>query len=147
VWLAGWLAAWPAAGRDVRVVREAACPAPLTAICHSLAVQTACRGLGGRGGRVIVFRSDSTLRKLRAVRTVVVDVMLKPEIHDPQGEAILGACHRLGFGEVRSVRQGKRFELEVGDAPGTVGQDSRIAELAAELLANPVIEEFAIRSY
>ena len=159
MWPAVWLAVWPAAGRDDRDVREAACPAPLTAICHSLAVQTACRGLGWRGGRVIVFRSDSTLRKLRAVRTVVVDVMLKPEIHDPQGEAILGACHRLGFGEVRSVRQGKRFELEVGDAPvdapgggpgdptGAAGQDSRIAELAAELLANPVIEEFAIRSH
>ena len=87
------------------------------------------------------------------MRTVVVDVMLKPEIHDPQGEAILGACHRLGFGEVRSVRQGKRFELEVGDAPGgangtdEASQESRIAELAAELLANPVIEEFAIRSH
>jgi phosphoribosylformylglycinamidine synthase subunit PurS len=89
------------------------------------------------------------------VRTVVVDVMLKPEIHDPQGEAILGACHRLGFGEVHSVRQGKRFELEVrdADAPGGAGgadgagQESRIAQLAAELLANPVIEEFAIRAH
>jgi len=73
--------------------------------------------------------------------------MLKPEIHDPQGEAILGACHRLGFGEVHSVRQGKRFELQVRDAPGGAGQENRIAQLAAELLANPVIEEFAIRSH
>jgi phosphoribosylformylglycinamidine synthase subunit PurS len=81
------------------------------------------------------------------VHTIVVDVMLKAEIHDPQGEAILSACHRLGFGEVCSVRQGKRFELEVGDAPDGAGQEGRIAELAAELLANPVIEEFAIRSH
>jgi phosphoribosylformylglycinamidine synthase subunit PurS len=74
------------------------------------------------------------------VAKIVVDVMLKPEIHDPQGEAIAGACHRLGFTEVLSVRQGKRFEVELADAidPG------QVAELAAELLANPVIEEFDI---
>ncbi|HEX7996609.1 MAG TPA: phosphoribosylformylglycinamidine synthase subunit PurS [Streptosporangiaceae bacterium] len=72
---------------------------------------------------------------------IVVDVMLKPEIHDPQGEAIAGACHRLGFTEVLSVRQGKRFEVELADAI----DPSRVAELAAELLANPIIEEFAIR--
>lgn len=82
-------------------------------------------------------------RTLRAVAKVVVDVMLKPEIRDPQGEAIVGACHRLGFTDVRSVRQGKRFEVEIDD-----GQDpaARTAELAAELLANPVIEEFIISS-
>jgi phosphoribosylformylglycinamidine synthase subunit PurS len=74
---------------------------------------------------------------------IVVDVMLKPEIRDPQGEAIAGACHRLGFGEVVAVRQGKRFEIEVSDGQGQAS--SRMAELAAELLANPVIEEFVIR--
>lgn len=82
-------------------------------------------------------------RTLRLVVKVVVDVMLKPEIRDPQGEAIVGACHRLGFTDVRSVRQGKRFEVEIDD-----GQDpaARTAELAAELLANPVIEEFIVSS-
>ena len=44
---------------------------------------------------------------------VIVDVMLKPEIHDPQGEAVLSASHRLGFGNVTGVRQGKRFELDI----------------------------------
>jgi phosphoribosylformylglycinamidine (FGAM) synthase PurS component len=44
---------------------------------------------------------------------VIIDVMLKPEIHDPQGEAVLSASHRLGFGNVTGVRQGKRFEVEV----------------------------------
>ena len=88
-------------------------------------------------------------RTLRAMAKIVVDVMLKPEIHDPQGEAIAGACHRLGFTEVVSVRQGKRFELELASAPGMAAADSdgrsiRVAELAAELLANPIIEEFAI---
>ena len=44
---------------------------------------------------------------------VVVDVMPKPEILDPQGKAVLGALPRLGFAGVTDVRQGKRFELEL----------------------------------
>ena len=74
---------------------------------------------------------------------VIVDVMLKPEIHDPQGEAVLSASHRLGFGNVTGVRQGKRFELDIeGPAEGAVL--ARAEELARELLANPVIEEFSL---
>jgi phosphoribosylformylglycinamidine synthase subunit PurS len=82
--------------------------------------------------------------------------MLKPEIHDPQGEAIASACHRLGFGQVVGVRQGKRFEVELSapadGADGADGADevdeaavAQVAELASELLANPVIEEFSVR--
>jgi phosphoribosylformylglycinamidine synthase subunit PurS len=70
----------------------------------------------------------------------IVDVMLRPEIHDPQGEAIARACRRLGFEQVTGVRQGKRFEIELSEP----GSQDRIAELAAELLANPVIEEFSV---
>jgi phosphoribosylformylglycinamidine synthase len=66
--------------------------------------------------------------------------MLKPEIHDPQGEAIASACRRLGFGQVTGVRQGKRFEVDLTEPASS----ERIAELAAELLANPVIEEFSV---
>jgi len=76
---------------------------------------------------------------------VIVDVMLKPEIHDPQGEAVLGASHRLGFGNVVGVRQGKRFELDI-EGPVDDTAMARIAELARELLANPVIEEFTLRT-
>ena len=79
-------------------------------------------------------------RTVRDVPRFVIDVMLKPEIHDPQGEAIASACRRLGFGQVAGVRQGKRFEIELAEP---VTQD-RIAELAGELLANPVIEEFSV---
>jgi len=68
--------------------------------------------------------------------------MLKPEIHDPQGDAIASACRRLGFDQVASVRQGKRFEVEL-TGPASVEQ---MSELAAELLANPVIEEFSVES-
>jgi phosphoribosylformylglycinamidine synthase len=74
---------------------------------------------------------------------IIVEVMLKPEIHDPQGEAIASACQRLGFGEVTNVRQGKRFEVDI-DGPASETASARVAELAAELLANPVIEEFTI---
>jgi phosphoribosylformylglycinamidine synthase PurS subunit len=78
------------------------------------------------------------------VATVIVEVMLKPGIHDPQGEAIASACRRLGFGQVAGVRQGKRFEVELS---GPVDDDAlaRVTEVAGELLANPVIEEFTVR--
>ncbi len=74
---------------------------------------------------------------------VIVEVMLKPEIHDPQGEAVLSASHRLGFGSVTAVRQGKRFEVEV-DGPADAAALTAVGELARELLANPVIEEFSL---
>ena len=76
---------------------------------------------------------------------VIVDVMLKPEIHDPQGEAVLSASHRLGFGNVSGIRQGKRFELEL-DGPADGPALEAVEELARELLANPVIEEFSLRT-
>ena len=74
---------------------------------------------------------------------IVVDVMLRKEIHDPQGEAIASAAHRLGFGQVLGVRQGKRFEVELS-GPADQAALARVAELAGELLANPVIEEFTL---
>jgi len=75
------------------------------------------------------------------VARVVVDVVLKPEILDPQGQAIVGALGRLGIYGVKDVRQGKHFELDVDDNV----DDAAIAQLADTLLANPVIENFAIR--
>ena len=72
---------------------------------------------------------------------VVVDVTLKPEILDPQGQAILGALGRLGYTGVTGVRQGKHFELDVAD--GT--DPAEVARIAETLLANPVIEDFTIR--
>ena len=75
---------------------------------------------------------------------VVVDVMPKPEILDPQGKAVLGALPRLGFTGVTDVRQGKRFELQVeGEATEEV-LDS-VHRMAATLLSNPVIETYSVR--
>jgi phosphoribosylformylglycinamidine synthase subunit PurS len=71
---------------------------------------------------------------------VVVHVMPKAEILDPQGQAIVGALGRLGHPGILDVRQGKRFELEVDD---TV-DDAVLADIAESLLANTVIEEWAI---
>ena len=76
---------------------------------------------------------------------MIVEVMLKPEIHDPQGEAIASACHRLGFGQVLGVRQGKRFEVEL-DGPTDEAAVTAITNLARDLLSNPVIEDFTLRA-
>jgi phosphoribosylformylglycinamidine synthase len=75
------------------------------------------------------------------VARVIVDVVLKPELLDPQGQAIAGALARLGVSGIRGVRQGKHFELDVDDDV----DDATITKLADTLLANPVIENFAIR--
>ena len=74
---------------------------------------------------------------------VVVNVMPKPEILDPQGKAVLGALPRLGFSGVTDVRQGKRFELEV-DGELTEARLDEIHDLAERLLSNPVIEDFTV---
>ena len=74
---------------------------------------------------------------------VVVDVMPKPEILDPQGKAVLGALPRLGFHGVTDVRQGKRFELEFeGEMTDEILDEVR--EMAQTLLSNPVIENYTV---
>ena len=74
---------------------------------------------------------------------VVVDVMLKPEVLDPQGKAVQGALPRLGFEGVSEVRQGKRFELEV-EGEVTDERLAQLHEIAEKLLSNPVIEDFEV---
>ena len=75
---------------------------------------------------------------------VVVDVMPKPEILDPQGKAVLGALPRLGFGGVTDVRQGKRFELTF---EGEITDEvlAEVEKMAETLLSNPVIENYTVR--
>ncbi|GAB2765040.1 phosphoribosylformylglycinamidine synthase subunit PurS [Amycolatopsis magusensis] len=67
--------------------------------------------------------------------------MPKPEILDPQGQAVAGALPRLGFEGVSDVRQGKHFVLEVDDSV----DDETLAKIAEGLLANPVIEDWTVR--
>lgn len=75
---------------------------------------------------------------------VIVNVMPKPEILDPQGKAVTGALRRLGFSGL-AVRQGKRFEIEVeGEITDERLEDVRRA--AGTLLANTVIESFEVQA-
>ena len=75
---------------------------------------------------------------------VVVDVMLKPEILDPQGRAVMGAFTRLGVTGVSDIRQGKRFEITIdGDVSDALMAD--LHRMAEELLSNPVIETYELR--
>ena len=71
---------------------------------------------------------------------VIVDVLPKAEILDPQGQAVARAMGRLGVDGVADVRQGKHFELEVDD---TVDDDT-LHQIAGGLLANPVIEDWVV---
>lgn len=75
---------------------------------------------------------------------VIVDVMLKPEILDPQGQAVARALPRLGFSGVSSVRQGKRFEVEL-EGPADEAALAEVRKMAETLLANTVIEDFTVR--
>ncbi|SDL92009.1 phosphoribosylformylglycinamidine synthase [Corynebacterium mycetoides] len=71
---------------------------------------------------------------------VVVNVMPKAEILDPQGQAVARALGRIGVSGVADVRQGKRFEIEVDDSV----TDAELERLAETLLANTVIEDFEV---
>jgi len=73
---------------------------------------------------------------------IVVDVMPKPEVLDPQGKAIDARLPELGFREFSAVRQGKRFELTF-DGEVTDEVLDRARTLAMELLANPSTEYIA----
>ena len=73
---------------------------------------------------------------------IIVEVMLKPEILDPQGQAVASALPRLGFNFAKSVRQGKRFEIEVDGVPSMAD----IEKAAEVLLSNPVIENYTVRA-
>ena len=71
---------------------------------------------------------------------IVVEVMPKPEILDPQGKAVVGSLPRLGFNQFTAVRQGRRFELMV-DGPVTDAHLAAAREAASTLLSNPIIED------
>ncbi|MFC2660883.1 MAG: phosphoribosylformylglycinamidine synthase subunit PurS [Actinomyces sp.] len=71
---------------------------------------------------------------------IVVEVMPKPEILDPQGKAVVGSLPRLGYDQFTAVRQGRRFELTV-NGPVTDADLTAASEAASRLLSNPIIED------
>ena len=79
-------------------------------------------------------------RSYKIAARVVVNVMPKAEILDPQGKAVVRALDLIGVEGVSDVRQGKRFELEV-DESVTAADLEKIAEV---LLANTVIEDYEV---
>jgi phosphoribosylformylglycinamidine synthase len=72
-----------------------------------------------------------------------VFVTLKPSVFDPQGSTIAGALHSLGYQAVTDVRQGKYFEIDL-DVPSPADAERLVAEVADQVLANPVIESYRI---
>jgi phosphoribosylformylglycinamidine synthase subunit PurS len=79
-----------------------------------------------------------------AVHEVVVDVMLKPEILDPAGQAVLNALPSLGLPPATSLRIGKHVELSL-EAEDQAAALELATKMAETLLANPVIEDFRVR--
>jgi phosphoribosylformylglycinamidine synthase subunit PurS len=72
-----------------------------------------------------------------------VRVTLKPGVLDPQGKAIGNALASLGFAGIGEVRQGKLIEIDLGDTD-PIDAHARVEAMCQELLANPVIEDYAI---
>jgi phosphoribosylformylglycinamidine synthase len=73
-----------------------------------------------------------------------VHISLKPEVLDPQGKAIGNALKGLGFGGIGEVRQGKLIELDLADDSDPAAARAKVEEMCRQLLANPVIENYAI---
>lgn len=74
----------------------------------------------------------------------LVRVSLKPGVLDPQGKAVGDALGRLGFREVGGVRVGKTIELELDDKLSRGEAEARVRDMCEKLLANTVIERYAI---
>ena len=74
-------------------------------------------------------------------------VRLKTEVLDPQGDAVRRALSKLGFEGVKGVRVGKIIEIEIDEALHKEPKEElkkRLAKMADEMLANPVIEDYEV---
>ncbi len=74
-----------------------------------------------------------------------VYVMSKRTVLDPQGQAIQKALHKLGHAGVEDARQGKYFVLTLSDSLSNQQAHAEVERIAAEVLTNPVMEEFTFR--
>lgn len=73
-----------------------------------------------------------------------VFVTLKPSVLDPQGKAIQHSIESLGYGNISDVRQGKYFEIALNGVTDTDSAKSEIEQMANDVLANPVIEDYSV---
>lgn len=74
-----------------------------------------------------------------------VFVRLKPEVLDPQGDAVRRALGTLGFEGVKDVRIGKLVEIEIAHTDDPAELRARLGKMSDSLLANPVIEDYEVR--
>lgn len=74
------------------------------------------------------------------MKKVKIYVTLRESVLDPQGSAVMGSLHKMGYAEVEDVRIGKYLELLVADSERDV--DALVNELCHRLLANTVIEDY-----
>ena len=72
-----------------------------------------------------------------------VYVSLKKTVLDPQGKTIQGALKKMGYQGVEDIRQGKYFEITLGDGLDKAAAEKEVERIAREVLTNPVIEEFS----
>ena len=72
-----------------------------------------------------------------------VTVTLKKDVLDPQGKVVQNTLQNLGMDNLKSVRQGKYFELEINDN-NQVHAEKQVADMCKKLLANLIIEDYKI---
>ncbi|GMK45857.1 MULTISPECIES: phosphoribosylformylglycinamidine synthase subunit PurS [Paenibacillus] len=70
-----------------------------------------------------------------------VYVTIKENVLDPQGQAVQGSLHTMGFAEVDKVRIGKYLELQL-DTSDRAEAEARVKVMCEKLLANTVVEDF-----
>jgi phosphoribosylformylglycinamidine synthase subunit PurS len=73
-----------------------------------------------------------------------VFVSLKSTVLDPQGQTVCSALHGLGYPAIAAVRQGKFFDIAIGDGVSREQAQKDVDTIAHEVLANPVIEEYRV---
>jgi phosphoribosylformylglycinamidine synthase len=73
-----------------------------------------------------------------------VYVTLKPSVLDPQGKAIHHSIEQLGYQQIADIRQGKYFEIALDDSVSEAEAQAAAEKIAADVLANPVIEDFRV---
>ncbi|MFN7920532.1 MAG: phosphoribosylformylglycinamidine synthase subunit PurS [Bryobacteraceae bacterium] len=71
-------------------------------------------------------------------------VSLKKTVLDPQGQTIRAALNGRGYSAISDVRQGKVFDIEVADGSDPAQVRAQLEQVARDVLANPVIEEFRV---
>ena len=72
-----------------------------------------------------------------------IHITLKKGVLDPQGKAIANALSHLGFDGVEEVRQGKYIEIDLAGSD-SIQARARVDAMCAQLLANTVIENYAV---